>query len=225
MKKSLAAVASLAALAAFGLSACATTPTSGVEEGDGPATSQTTEPDTTTADDTTADDSTTDDTATDETTADEGAEGADYDEEEPAEPAPANFHQKYTYEDGVQIEVTKIKHSKVTRYDAEIIDDKDVAKAGDPVVYLEVRVKNGSKTSIDAYGSFTMTYGADGMEAPTSYLPDGKETTDMSGKILPGKSKTASENFMIPAKSQGDVVLEFSPDMDHESAIFSGSVK
>src|SRR4051794_23798264 len=113
MKKSLAALGSLAVLAVFGLSACGVPAKTTVSEGDGPATSQTTEPDTTAAGDTT------------NSTTDEGAaEGAG---EEPAEPAPADFHQKYTYDDGVQVEVIKVQHSKVTRYDAEIIDDKDEA--------------------------------------------------------------------------------------------------
>jgi len=212
MKKSLAAVASLAALAVFGLSACATTPTSGVEEGDGPATSQTTEPDTT-ADDTTADDTT-----------DEGAEGANYDEEEETEPEPAvaNFHQKYTYEDGVEVEITKMKHGKITGADAEYAEPE--AKKGQSYVTFTVRVKNGSKETIDTYQSMTVTYGPDGDEAVSPYLASANET-DISGNLLPGKSKSGSDSFVIPTKFQGDPVLEVNVDMEHEAAVFTGSVK
>jgi hypothetical protein len=53
-------------------------------------------------------------------------------------------------------------------------------------------------------------------------IPDSQ---DMSGKILPGKAKVSLETFDIPVKYQDDVVLEFDADLEHEAAIFAGSVK
>ena len=84
--------------------------------------------------------------------------------------------------------MTKIKHGKVTGYDAEIDDD---VKKGQDWVMLTVRVKNGSDTKLDTYSSWNMTYGADGDEANVPYLTDAADTTTMYGKIMPGKSKTA----------------------------------
>ena len=39
-----------------------------------------------------------------------------------------------------------------------------------------------------------------------------------------GRSKTASETFVVPVKNQKDPVLEYSFDAEHEAAIFSGAV-
>jgi hypothetical protein len=217
MRKPLVAVASLAALAVFGLSACAPANATKVTEGDGPATSQTAEPSTTDDSTTTTEETTTEETTTEETTTEEEST-----EEEPAEPAVANFHQKYTYEDGVEVEITKMKHNKISRSDAEYAEPE--ASKGDPYVTFTVRVKNGSKTTIDTYQSMTVTYGPDGDEAVSPYLASANET-DISGKLLPGKSKTGSDSFVIPTKFQGDPVLEVNVDAEHEAAVFTGSVK
>lgn len=133
----------------------------------------------------------------------------------------ATFRDKYVYEDGVAVEVTKIRHGKVKRADVEYADE---AKAGDDFVVLTIRVKNGSKERIDSFGSATLTYGPDGEEAVDPYLASEPEEMDMSGKILPGRAKIATETFLIPAKYQEDPVLEFDFDSDHESAIFTGSL-
>jgi hypothetical protein len=46
----------------------------------------------------------------------------------------------------------------------------------------------------------------------------------LDGKLLKGKSRSARYVFLIPPKHQNDVVLEFSPDFEHDSAMFSGSI-
>ena len=103
----------------------------------------------------------------------------------------ASFTEKYTYEDGVEVEVTKIEHGKISRADSEYSEPE--AKAGDPYVMLTVRVKNGSKTKIDTSSSWTMTYGADGEEAVRPYIASKSEDeTDLSGKILPGRARSPS---------------------------------
>lgn len=199
----------LVAAAALALSACSTPP-GVVSPGDGPANEP--EP-----------------SQTNEESTSEATEGAGEDQEatdEPTEPEPdvASFSEKYTYEDGVQVEVIKIVHGKVTRKDkADYADDK----IGTPYVQFQVRVKNGSKTRLkDISNYFTVTYGPDGEEAGANYFPSTDNSdTDLDGAILPGKSKVAADTFAIPTKYQGDVVLEFGFDDVHEAAIFSGSVK
>ncbi|GAA3620843.1 hypothetical protein GCM10022236_23830 [Microlunatus ginsengisoli] len=189
---------------AFAVAACST-PATNIEAGDGPANEQSPgsngEP------------------AAGPT---EGEPGAG----ESTEPASktADFHQKYTYEDGVEVEVINIKHGKVSRADAEYSEPE--AKAGDAYATFTVRVRNGSKANLDAYASWTMTYGPDGTQAEQPYIASQRvEDKDMSGKILPGKSKTASETFAIPVKYQTNPVLEFSFDYEHEPAIFTGSIR
>jgi hypothetical protein len=191
---------SLATIAALALGGCGGTATDGVSPGNGPAASESAE------------------------TPVEGGGATDEPTEEPTkQPTTANFTEKYVYEDKVEVEVIKIQHGRVTRADEEYA--KPEAKAGDDYVILTVRVKNGSKVKLDAYSSWNLTYGADGTEAKTPYLASRSVNQDISGKILPGRSKTATDTFAIPKKYQNDPVLEFTFDFEHEAAIFSGSIK
>jgi hypothetical protein len=142
--------------------------------------------------------------------------------EEPSE-APAkvaNFKEKYVYEDGLQVEVIRIVNSRFTKSQTEYSDE---AKAGDPYSKFTVRVKNGSKLTVKLSASATVTYGPDGVEAEKSYLLD--DDSGLEGKLLPGRSRSAAAVYLIPPKYYGDVVMEFTPDLDHDSAVFSGSIK
>lgn len=202
-----AALAGLAATALLaGLGACATTPSSGVEAGDGPNPSQAVEGGGAGEDQ---------EAPMDDVNEVEPSEGAS--EEAPV----ANFEQKYTYPDGVEVEVIKIERGKISKAAAELAEP---SVAGDPWIRLTVRVKNGTKKTIDAYSSAVMSYGPDGESAESPYLSDRPDDEDISGKILPGRSKTGSDTFVIPIKHQNDPVLEFSFDGDHEAAIFTGPV-
>ncbi len=210
-------VVALVATVALALSACAPdTPQEGVSAGDGPAAEQSEQSEQSEPTDGAAHGDTTD--------APMDEEPAEEEPTEEPEPAVATFDQKYTYEDGVQVEVIKIKKGKVTRKDkADYADDK----IGTPYVQFQVRIKNGSKTRLkEVTSDFTVTYGPDGEEAEANYVPSTEDSdTYLDGAILPGKSKVAGETFAIPTRYQGDVVLEFSFDYEHEAAIFTGSVK
>lgn len=197
--------ASIVLLLTVALSGCTTSTPTTVEPGDGPAATESGEPM-----EGGSEPSTFDEPPTDEPT------------EEP-EPDVAGFKDKYTYDDGAQVEVTKIQHGKVSAYDAEIDDS---LKRGEDWVALTVRVKNGSSKRFDTDGnSGTLYYGPDGEEAQTPYLTENDPRRDMSGTLLPGKAKSGTILFLVPPKYQSDVVLEFSFDYEHESAVFSGSVK
>lgn len=145
--------------------------------------------------------------------------------DEPAEPAQVpSFHQKYTYDDGVEVEITKIDKGRLTRQQAED-EFEDGVKPGMGWVRFTARIRNGAKKTLDAslvYAS--VTYGKDGREAPNLYFND---DSDFDGKILPGRAKTAEATYLIPEKFWGDVVLEFTigDDFERESVIFAGSVK
>lgn len=135
----------------------------------------------------------------------------------------ANFNQVYTYTDGVEIEVTKLKHGEVSRSDAEY---SDPVKAGAAWVTVTFRVRNGSEERLeDAYQITTLTYGPDGEEAETPYLASQPDDKDLDGTILPGKSRSGSETFAVPRKYQDDVQLEIDFESGHETAVFAGSIK
>jgi hypothetical protein len=192
---------SLATIAVLALGGCGGTGTEGVSPGDGPAAS---EPETTTP-------------------VEGGGGPTDEPTEEPTEEqAPANFHEKYTYRDGLQVEVIRIKLGHYTRAEIEngYADKKE--KPGDPYAQFTVRIRNGSKKTVQLIQSATVTYGPDGVEAKSSHVLD---DADLGGKLIPGKSRSATAAWLIPEKWYGDVVMEISPDIDHSSAVFSGSIK
>jgi hypothetical protein len=143
------------------------------------------------------------------------------------EPTPVtvpNFHQKYTFGDGVEIEITKIDKGRLTPKQAEE-EYEDGVKAGMGWVRFTGRIRNGSKKVLDAnLVSASVTYGPDGHEAPSLYFND---RSDFDGKIIPGRAKTAEATYLIPERYWGDVVFEFSlgDEWDREAVIFVGSVK
>ena len=118
--------------------------------------------------------------------------------------------------------MTKIRHAKVTRADVRY-GAEGTEKAGDDYAILTLRVRNGLKERVETFNSNDVTYGPDGDEAEKFYSI--KNDSDISGVILPGKSKSGVDAFLIPKKYQSDVVLEATIDFEHEPAVFSGSVK
>lgn len=215
MKRQLAAVLVLLTF----LAGCSSTPTTGVEPGDGPAAAEPSTPSETAFHGPMEGEGDPGEEVPEEPETEEPTEEP---EEEESEPEVATFKDKYTYEDGVEVEVTRIRRGKVTRADTEYSDD---LKAGQSWVQFTVRVRNGSKKRLDAVGTFNVTYGPDGEEAESVYADSIPDDTYLDGKILPRKAKVASSSHLIPAKYQDDVVLEFSPTFEHEAAIFAGSVK
>jgi len=137
-----------------------------------------------------------------------------------SKPKVASFKDKYTYPDGVQVEVTKVGKEKLT--ESAAVDDNS-GKPGDPFTVFTIRVRNGSEATLDAVGSGTVSYGPDGEEAPTVF--DTGVSGGVEGKILSGKAKSGEFGFLIPKKYQNDVTLEFSADFEHDAAVFTGSVK
>lgn len=134
-------------------------------------------------------------------------------------PDVADFSQKYTYPDGTEIRFTKITTGALTKSDVEYWDEY---KAGQTWVKFAYKITNGSKVAMDQYAYLDVTYGPDGDAAESASLLDAKGSPN--GKILPGKSKTGEEIFMIPAKYQDNVVAEIDIAADYETAIFAGAV-
>jgi ABC-type glycerol-3-phosphate transport system substrate-binding protein len=70
-----------------------------------------------------------------------------------------NFKEKYTYDDGVAVEVTEIKTGRLTRQQAADEFDKKI-KAGTPYAIFTVRVKNGSGERLSLGGEGIASYGS-----------------------------------------------------------------
>lgn len=140
--------------------------------------------------------------------------------EEPSDAAPASFTEKVVYADGLEVEVTKVKNGRFTAKDVEYTEE---VKKGDPYTVFTIRVTNKSPKTVDLVGSVRVAYGPDGEEAESTYVLE--EAEDMSGKLIKGKARSAGFVYLVPTKFYDNVVLEFSADFEHESAVFSGSIK
>lgn len=174
------------------------------EPGDGPAVLDEGDGAETDAPEPETDEPETDEPGTDETEAEETPAG------------PASFTDKYVYADGLEVEVISITQEKLGEWDIA-----DGMEPGDPYHRFEIRITNGSTEQVDVLGTASVSYGADGHQAPSVYS-DSEVLLD--GTILPGKAKTGAFSFGVPPESVDDVVLEFSPDFLHDPAIFSGSI-
>jgi hypothetical protein len=141
---------------------------------------------------------------------------------EPSDPpVTGSFHQQVVYPDGVAVEVVRIKHTRLS--DVGWTDTG--LRAGAPIQLLTVRVTNNSTALLDVDGATgLLTYGQDGVEAGPVF--DAKNhTEDMSGKLVPRRSKTGIYGYIVPTGELGSVQFEFTPAFNHEPAIFTGSIK
>jgi hypothetical protein len=141
-----------------------------------------------------------------------------------------NFKEKYTYDDGVAIEITKIKTGHLTRAQAADEYDPKKIKAGMAYATFMIRVKNGSPEKL--------TLGGEGITAfaEVTYGPDGERATDLystgneslSGSILPGRARTGRATYLIPERYWNDVVMEINigdaDKYDRDSVIFAGPI-
>jgi hypothetical protein len=141
-----------------------------------------------------------------------------------------NFKEKYTYEDGVAVEVTKIKTGRLTRQQAADEYDKKI-KAGMTYAQFTIRVKNDSRERLSLGGEgfapyANVTYGPEGERAQELFSLG--EAGAVTGTILPGRAKTGRFAYAIPDKYWSDVVLEFgigdAINSEREPVIFAGSI-
>lgn len=129
----------------------------------------------------------------------------------------ATFGDTVKYDDGLAVTITKTKNAKQSKY---------TEHPGEPVTVFYVRVTNNTDQNLNGdLVSVDSTYGKDGSNADQVYDVD-SFGDQISGTIAKGKSKTGEYAFAVPTKERGDVDVEVSlVDFDHDSALFSGSVK
>jgi hypothetical protein len=143
------------------------------------------------------------------------------------DPTP-NFHQKYTYDDGITVEVTKIKTGRLSQAKAEEAWDPKV-KAGMDYATFTLRVKNEGKDRISIEGEgggiyAEVTYGPEGAGA----ISPGMEQDPISGTLLPGRAKSGESTWIIPRRYWNDVVMEVhftdASDEPRDSVVFTGPI-
>ena len=130
----------------------------------------------------------------------------------------AKVGQEVTYDSGLKVAVSVPKPTKIS----------DMAAGGEGIgtmVVFSVTLTNGTKETYDpALSRVSVAYGSEGVQADQVFDSANKVGDSFSTKILPGKKATARYGFAVPAKDQGDLVIEVTPGfLDSAATLFTGS--
>jgi hypothetical protein len=107
------------------------------------------------------------------------------------------------------------------RYENDLEVSVLSAKKSSAGVVITTRIKNGTGSTYDAESAHvTLSYGPDGEQAENTYRFDGEYP--FTGRIAKGKSKTAKQEYKVPAKHRDELTVEVVPDYESEAALFEG---
>jgi hypothetical protein len=121
----------------------------------------------------------------------------------------------FTYEDGLQVQVTKV--TSVQRADFGTDDP------GGPGVEVTVTVKNGTGSAFDlSLASVGLHAGPNGDAMEQAY---GNHHWGFRGRIPPTKAATTQFDFAVPTEMQGELLIEVAPSWDHQASFFEGAAR
>ncbi|MGH9248062.1 MAG: hypothetical protein ACRD0W_00865 [Acidimicrobiales bacterium] len=122
--------------------------------------------------------------------------------------------QWFTYDDGIELQVTALEPMTLGEYAL-------TGNRGDPGVVVVVTISNGSDAVFDAaLADVLLSHGPNGDAAEREY-----EEPGFTGSIPPDQTLTARYDFgVVPVEHYGDILVEASPSWDHEPAFFTGAV-
>lgn len=145
-------------------------------------------------------------------------------EEEPAEESEgagsdaevAGLDDTVTYDSDVEVKLSKFARGTSSSYGSP---------ENTPYVRFGVRVKNNGKATVDT-SAFTAScsYGKDGKPSESIFDTERGLNGGPDTKLLAGRSITVTWACELP-KAEKTIQIEVSPDMESESAIFTGDVR
>jgi hypothetical protein len=119
----------------------------------------------------------------------------------------------FTYEDGLQVQVTKVASVQLADFGT---DDP-----GGPGVEVTVTVKNGTGSAFDLnLASVGLHAGPNGDAMEQAY---GNHHWGFRGRIPPTKAATTQFDFAVPTEMQGELLVEVAPSWDHQVSFFEGA--
>lgn len=125
----------------------------------------------------------------------------------------------FTYEDGLQVQVTGLKKYKISSSAAGNLP-------GQVGVIATVTIKNGSGETFDAnLVDVKLAAGPNGVETDQVYDSAKGVGGGFEGSIPKGRSKTAKVAFGVSPAHLSKLVVEVAPSWDHEASFFEGSVR
>jgi hypothetical protein len=119
----------------------------------------------------------------------------------------------FTYEDGLQVQVTKVTFVQLADFGT---DDP-----GGPGVEVTVTVKNGTGSAFDLTRSSVGLYA--GPNGDTMEQAYGNNHWGFEGSIPPTKAATTQFDFAVPTEMQRELLIEVAPSWDHQASFFEGA--
>lgn len=123
------------------------------------------------------------------------------------------FGDKYTYENGVSLAISKPEAFKPSETGLMLLSDPD----GKDFVSFDVTIVNGSDEAYDP-NLTNFTASSDGEEAEQIFDTDNKLNGSPSTTVKPGKSVKFKIGFAVADK--GDITMDASPGMEYSSKTF-----
>jgi hypothetical protein len=119
----------------------------------------------------------------------------------------------FTYEDGLQIQVTKVTSVQLA--------DFGTGDPGGPGVEVTVTVKNGTGSAFDLnLASVDLHAGPNGDTMEPAY---GNNHWGFEGSIPPKKAARTQFDFAVPTEMQGELRIDVTPSWDHPASFFEGA--
>ncbi|MEU6823566.1 hypothetical protein ABZ921_23265 [Streptomyces atriruber] len=146
----------------------------------------------------------------------ESAEEEGSDGEESSDGEVAGLDDTVTYDSDVEVQLSKFARGTSSSYGSP---------ENTPYVKFGVRVKNNGKATVDT-SAFTAScsYGKDGKSSESIFDTERGLNGGPDTKLLAGRSITVTWACELP-KAEKTIQIEVSPDMESESAIFTGDVR
>lgn len=124
--------------------------------------------------------------------------------------------QTFTYEDGLKVSVVSAKKDTAGQ-------DPIEGSPGDPTAIITIKITNGTAKKFAA-GDVLVDVSYDSKNGDLA--SDLYEYNGFVGTISSGRSKMAKYEFLFEdKKGLNDLVIEVTPSLDHDSAIFEGAAK
>ncbi len=124
----------------------------------------------------------------------------------------------FTYEDGLQVQVTRLHRFTVSEVAAG-------GRPGDAGVVVSVTIRNGTGRTFDAsLAQVSLTSGPDGDQDDSVFDVENGLAGGFEGSIPVGRKVTARYGFAVPRSQLGTLRVEVAPGFEYTSSFFEGGV-
>lgn len=138
--------------------------------------------------------------------------------ESPSSPSTGPIGSTFTYTDGLSVTVTSLQRFTPSDTSAGV-------NPGQAAVIATVTIHNGTSANVDlALVQVTAYGGSAGNQATSVFDSANGIGSGFSGSVPVGRSATAKYAFALAPADLSNVVVQVTPDFNHDPASFTGAV-